>query len=149
MASWVAVNDYEGRMLCERTGQTLAEMSKSHLEGIVVTLAVMIGTWDLFRESVDLALDAVPRGIELEAVSALLAALPGVSEVHDLHVWNASTSEISLTAHLVAADGCNRDALLAAAHALVRERFRIAHATLQIESAAAGCTCPQRPSEAL
>jgi cobalt-zinc-cadmium efflux system protein len=116
---------------------------------IAIASVIVAGTWGLFRESIDLALDAVPRGIEPDAITAALAALPGVGEVHDLHVWGASTSEISLTAHLVAADGCNRDALLAAAHALVRERFRIAHATLQIESAAAGCTCPQRPSEAL
>lgn len=116
---------------------------------IVVTLAVMIGTWDLFRESVDLALDAVPRGIELEAVSALLAALPGVSEVHDLHVWNASTSEISLTAHLVVPDPRQHEAVLRRASADVRARFGVAHTTIQIEDEDTGRECVQRPGETL
>ena len=111
--------------------------------------AIVAGTWGLFRESVDLALDAVPRGIDPEAVAAALATLENVSEVHDLHVWGASTSEISLTAHLVTPDGADRDAVLAAAQALARERFRVAHATIQIEGVAAGAACPQRPADAL
>jgi cobalt-zinc-cadmium efflux system protein len=116
---------------------------------LVVAAVIVAGTWGLFRESLDLALDAVPRGVEPEAIEAGLASLPGVSEVHDLHVWGASTSEISLTAHLVTPDGSDRDALLAEAEALLRERFRVAHSTIQIESAAAGPACRQRPAEAL
>jgi len=119
------------------------------LVSLVVAAVIVAGTWGLFRESLDLALDAVPRGVEPEAIEAALAALPGVAEVHDLHVWGASTSEISLTAHLVAADGVDRDALLAAAETLLRDRFRVAHSTIQIEGVAAGASCPQRPAEAL
>ncbi|MFM7243810.1 MAG: cation diffusion facilitator family transporter [Planctomycetaceae bacterium] len=119
------------------------------LVSLAVAAVIVAGTWGLFRESLDLALDAVPRGVEPEAIEAALAALPGVAEVHDLHVWGASTSEISLTAHLVAPDGSDRDVLLAAAEALLRERFRVAHSTIQIESAAAGPACVQRPAEAL
>jgi cobalt-zinc-cadmium efflux system protein len=116
---------------------------------LVVAAVIVAGTWGLFRESLDLALDAVPRGVEPEAIERALATLPGVSEVHDLHVWGASTSEISATVHLVTPDGSDRDALLAAAEALLRERFQVAHATIQIESLAAGPTCRQRPAEAL
>ncbi|MFM7206491.1 MAG: cation diffusion facilitator family transporter [Planctomycetaceae bacterium] len=116
---------------------------------LVVAAVIVVGTWGLFRESLDLALDAVPRGVEPEAIEAALAMLPGVSGVHDLHVWGASTSEISLTAHLVAADGSDRDRLLAAAEAVLRDRFRVAHSTIQIESATAGEGCPQRPADVL
>jgi cobalt-zinc-cadmium efflux system protein len=116
---------------------------------LLVAAVIVAGTWGLFRESVDLALDAVPRGVEPEAITAALAAVPGVSEVHDLHVWGASTSEISLTAHLVVPDALARDGVLAAAEAVVRERFRVAHATIQIEGEAAGAACRQRPAESL
>jgi len=116
---------------------------------LVVAAVIVAGTWGLFRESLDLALDAVPRGVEPEAIERALATLPGVSEVHDLHVWGASTSEISATVHLVTPDGSDRDALLAAAEDLLRERFQVAHATIQIESLDAGTTCRQRPAEAL
>ena len=116
---------------------------------MAVAAVIVAGTWGLFRESVDLALDAVPRGVDPAAISAALAAVPGVSEVHDLHVWGASTSEISLTAHLVTPDGSDRDAMLALANDVLRHRFGVAHATIQIESDTAGPACPQRPAESL
>ncbi|MCE9629326.1 MAG: cation diffusion facilitator family transporter [Planctomycetia bacterium] len=119
------------------------------LVSIAIAAAIVAGTWGLFRESLDLALDAVPRGVEPEALTAALAAIADVSEVHDLHVWGASTSEISLTVHLVTPDGADRDVMLEAAHAMLRERFQIAHATIQIESDTAGTACPQRPTDAL
>jgi cobalt-zinc-cadmium efflux system protein len=116
---------------------------------LVVAAVIVAGTWGLFRESLDLALDAVPRGVEPEAIEAALAALPGVREVHDLHVWGASTSEISLTAHLVAVDGTDHDRLLSGAEAVLRERFRVAHSTIQIEGLAACEQCRQRPADVL
>ena len=116
---------------------------------LAVAAMIVAGTWGLFRESLDLALDAVPRGVEPEAIEAALTALPGVTEVHDLHVWGASTSEISLTAHLVAVDGTSHDRLLADAEAVLRERFRVAHSTIQIEGPAACEQCRQRPADTL
>ena len=116
---------------------------------LAVAAMIVAGTWGLFRESLDLALDAVPRGVEPEAIEAALTALPGVTEVHDLHVWGASTSEISLTAHLVAVDGTGHDQLLADAEAVLRERFRVAHSTIQIEGPAACEQCRQRPADTL
>ena len=116
---------------------------------LVVAAVIVAGTWGLFRESLDLALDAVPRGVEPEAIEAALAALPGVQEVHDLHVWGASTSEISLTVHVVVVDGTNHDRLLSEAEAVLRERFRVAHSTIQIEGPAACEQCRQRPADVL
>lgn len=119
------------------------------LVSIVIALVIVVGTWGLFRESVDLALDAVPRGVDPRQIAAGLAAVAGVVEVHDLHVWAASTSETSLTAHLVVVDTAHRDAVLAAALQVLHDRFHVAHATLQIEGTAAGEACPQRPDAAL
>ena len=116
---------------------------------IAITVAIVAGTWGLFRESIDLALDAVPRGIETGAITTALAAIPGVEEVHDLHVWGASTSEVSLTVHLVVPDGTAHETVLPAAEALLRERFHIDHTTIQLERAAAGRACVQRPAGTL
>jgi cobalt-zinc-cadmium efflux system protein len=116
---------------------------------IAITLAIVVGTWDLFRESIDLALDAVPRGVDPDAIKEALAAVAGVVEVHDLHVWAASTSEVSLTAHLVVPDKDSHESALAAATELLRDRFRIAHTTIQLEREAAGEACVQRPAEVL
>lgn len=100
---------------------------------MLIAAVIVAGTWGLFRESVDLALDAVPRGVDPAALEAALGSLPGVRAVHDLRVWGASTSETSLVVRLVAAAGTDRDALLAAAAAVLRARFHVAHATIQIE----------------
>ncbi|MFM1903772.1 MAG: hypothetical protein RLZZ440_1672 [Planctomycetota bacterium] len=116
---------------------------------ILIAVVIIGSTWGLFRESLDLALDAVPRGFPAEAAEAALAAIPGVAEVHDLHVWGASTKETSLTAHLVVADGADRDAVLAAATELARDTYAVAHVTLQLESPRAGEHCRQRPGDVL
>lgn len=100
---------------------------------ILITLVIVAGTWGLFTESIDLALDAVPRGIDIDAVEKALAGLPGVEGIHDLHVWGASTAEASLTAHLAVSSGVDHAATLAAAEAVLRERFRLAHTTIQLD----------------
>ena len=119
------------------------------LVGIAITLAILAGTWGLLRESIDLALDAVPRGLEPATITDLLAAIPGVSEVHDLHVWNASTSEISLTVHLVVPQQDGHEQVLATASDDLRARFGIVHTTIQLESEEACRCCPQRPADSL
>ena len=119
------------------------------LVSIGITLAIIVGTWDLFRESIDLALDAVPRGVDPDAITAALAAIPGVAEVHDLHIWAASTSEVSLTVHLVVHDTDSHASALSAANHLLRDRFRVAHTTIQLERADACQACVQRPAEVL
>jgi cobalt-zinc-cadmium efflux system protein len=104
------------------------------LVSIAIALVIIIGSWDLFRESVDLALDAVPRGIDPAAVAAGLAALEGVADVRDLKIWGASTSEASLTAHLVVPDASRNQSVLTAARRLLHERFHIDHTTIEIDA---------------
>jgi cobalt-zinc-cadmium efflux system protein len=116
---------------------------------IAITLAIVAGTWGLFRESVDMALDAVPRGVDPNAILAALSRLPGVAEVHDLHVWGASTSEVSLTAHVVVPEPLDHREVLAAATTLLRERFAVAHTTIQLECDEACQGCSQRPADVL
>src|SRR5690348_8683639 len=79
---------------------------------LVVMAAVLVSTWGLLRDSLNLALDAVPEGIEMPEVENYLRALPGVLDVHDLHVWGMSTTEAALTTHLVMPDVACEDKLL-------------------------------------
>ncbi|RZJ98337.1 MAG: cation transporter [Brevundimonas sp.] len=102
---------------------------------ILIVVVILIGTWGLLKDSVNLALDAAPRGVDVNAVRAAFLALPGVSAVHDLHVWGLSTTDTALTAHLVH-DRADADALLIEAQTLARSRFEISHTTLQLESGA-------------
>ncbi|HVY02125.1 MAG TPA: cation diffusion facilitator family transporter [Caulobacterales bacterium] len=101
---------------------------------LLVCVAILWSTWGLTRESLDLALDAAPAGIDVEDVRRHLAALPGVTAVHDLHVWAMSAGEPALTAHLVLPAGAD-DAFLADAANGLNEAFAIRHTTLQIERA--------------
>ena len=100
---------------------------------LIIAAVIVLGTWSLMRESLDLALNAVPNAVDQEAVRQFLADLPGVSEVHDLHIWGMSTTETALTAHLVRPGSQVDDALLHAACTQLRERFAVHHATLQVE----------------
>jgi cobalt-zinc-cadmium efflux system protein len=102
---------------------------------------VAVGSWGLLRDALTLALDAVPPGIDPHAVEGYLAGLPGVREVHDLHIWGMSTTHVALTAHLVKPAVADDDALLAQACAQLRARYGIEHATLQIERGADGSAC--------
>jgi cobalt-zinc-cadmium efflux system protein len=94
---------------------------------------IYASTWGLARDSFGLALHAVPAGIDPVAVRAFLAARPGVADVHDLHIWGMSTTENALSAHLVIPDGHPGDHFLAETARELEQRFRIGHATLQIE----------------
>lgn len=101
---------------------------------IAVALVIVIGTLGLLRESLDMALHAVPPGIDAGDVRSFLGRLDGVCAVHDLHIWPMSTTETALTCHLVMPAGHPGDDVLAhVAHALL-ERFGIDHATLQVET---------------
>ena len=100
---------------------------------LLLVALILWSTWGLSRDSLNLALDAVPPGIDPDEVSALLGSLDGVMEVHDLHIWGMSTTDVALTAHLVRPCGGNEDAVLAEATHQLRARFGIAHATIQLE----------------
>ncbi|MEP6679756.1 MAG: cation transporter, partial [Betaproteobacteria bacterium] len=110
---------------------------------LAIALVITIGTWSLLRDSLNLALDAVPENIDRQAVESYLAGLPGVVEVHDLHIWAMSTTEVALTAHLVRPCGGGEDSVIAAATQLLRSQFSIGHATLQLERGLAVHPCSQ------
>jgi cobalt-zinc-cadmium efflux system protein len=105
---------------------------------LCIAALVLAGGWGLARDSVNLALDGVPRGIELAGVRDYLGRLEGVIEVHDLHVWAMSTNETALTVHLVRPGGYD-DAFLHGVCAGLSHRFSIHHATLQIEAGSDVC----------
>jgi cobalt-zinc-cadmium efflux system protein len=102
---------------------------------LAVSAVVLFGTWSLLRDALHLAMDGVPRGIDLEHVRTFLLALPGVEAVHDLHIWAMSTTEIALTAHLVMPWSDCPPAFLGGLEHELLERFGIAHATVQIDPA--------------
>lgn len=107
---------------------------------LLVVAVIAVGTWGLLHESADLALDAVPAGIDPAALEVYLAGLPGIVAVHDLHVWGLSTTHAALTVHLVKPDGRLDDALLARIAEELHERFGIEHVAIQLEQGAAhGC----------
>ena len=112
---------------------------------LVVSAVILWSSWGLLRQSLGLALQAVPEGIEQPAVRECLAGLPGVSDVHDVHVWAMSTSENAMTAHLVVPGRHPGDEFLRAAAALLEKRFGIHHATLQIEIADTAKACSFAP----
>jgi cobalt-zinc-cadmium efflux system protein len=105
------------------------------LVSLVIAGLIVWATWGLLRDSVVMSLSAVPPGIDPAAVGAYLRARPGVTDLHDLHIWPMSTTDIALTAHLVMAQGHPGNGFLVAAAEDLRSRFGIGHATLQIEEA--------------
>lgn len=98
---------------------------------LVIAVVIVVGTWVLFRQSLHLMVDGVPAHVNLVEVRHALLALPGVEQVHDLHVWAMGTAEVALTAHLLMPDGTAGDEFLAGATNCLQERFGIAHVTLQ------------------
>ncbi|MBA3946008.1 MAG: cation transporter [Herpetosiphonaceae bacterium] len=102
---------------------------------LLIVAVILGGTWGLLRDAVNLALDGVPVGIEVAAVKGYLRSLPGVLDVHDMHIWAMSTTETALTAHLMIQPEVPRgDGLLVAATQALHDRFGIEHATLQVET---------------
>ena len=111
------------------------------LVSLLLVALITWGTWGLAKDSFNLALDAVPAGIDPRAVEGMLQELDGVMEVHDLHIWGMSTTDAALTVHLVRPCGGGEDALLAAATQALRTRFGISHATIQLERGLAAHPC--------
>ncbi len=108
------------------------------LSSLVIVVFIALASWKLLRRSVDLALDAVPEGLDPAAVRSFLQSRPGVEGVSDLHIWAMSTTETALTVHLVMPGGCEDDFVPDLAHDLVRQ-FAIAHSTIQIDRSFDAC----------
>ena len=112
---------------------------------LAISVVVVLSTWSLLRDSLDMALDAVPREVDPGAVESFLRGTPGVADLHDLHIWPISTTETALTVHLVRnadpADGQSDTRLLDTLVTTLRQRFGIAHPTVQMETPDYGPTC--------
>jgi cobalt-zinc-cadmium efflux system protein len=114
---------------------------------IVLAITILAGTWSLMSQSMNLMLDAVPEGIDPVEVRAFLAALPGVVEVHDLHIWAMSTTDVALTAHLVRPGAGLDDELLGKVCRDMQETFGIGHVTVQVEQGDPDHACQLAPAE--
>ncbi|WP_144097730.1 cation diffusion facilitator family transporter [Croceicoccus sediminis] len=106
---------------------------------LVIVAIIAVGTWGLLKDSVKMGLHAVPDGIDEASVREDLAGLPGVSSVHDLHIWPMSTTETALTAHLVMPAGHPGDVFLHEVAERLHDKFGIEHATIQLETNAEAC----------
>ncbi len=111
------------------------------ISSLVIVVIILIGTWGLLRDSINLVLDAVPRGIDPGAVKEFLEQLPGVTAIHHLHVWGLSTTETACTAHVVKQEPQLDDKLLKTIAHELHERFGIEHTTIQFELCV-GEDCP-------
>jgi cobalt-zinc-cadmium efflux system protein len=100
---------------------------------LLLVVIIVAGTWSLLKESIQMVLAGVPASVDATGVTAFLAAQPGVTEVHDVHIWAMSTTETALTAHVVMPGGYPGDAAIDALVARLREDFAIHHCTLQVE----------------
>jgi cobalt-zinc-cadmium efflux system protein len=113
---------------------------------LVVNAVILFATWGILRQSLTLAVAGVPASIDMAAVRKHLAAMPGVSDVHDLHVWPLSTTETALSCHLVMPGGHPGDAYLFEAAKELKEHFGIGHPTFQVETDP-HVQCPFAPDE--
>lgn len=112
---------------------------------LMIAMVIVWSTWGLLRDSINLAMDAVPNGIDEQEVETFLRGLPSVSDVHDLHIWGMSTTETVLTAHLVRQSADEDARLIKQVTHEVQERFSIGHVTLQMETPEIAEQCALRP----
>jgi cobalt-zinc-cadmium efflux system protein len=113
---------------------------------LVIVAVIVYGTWGLLREAMELALNAVPASIDLGRVDAYLRSLPGVTDIHDLHVWGMSTTENALTVHLVVPEGYPGDAFMDDVARTLDAQFGIHHSTLQTEQGTTSHACGLHPA---
>lgn len=116
------------------------------ITSLVIVAVIVIGTWGLLRDSVQLALSAVPAHIDVSAVETYLRQCRGVIDIHDLHIWGMSTTESALTVHLVMPDGYPGDAFMDDVTRMLKERFKVHHSTLQVEQGTTNHNCALHPT---
>ncbi len=102
---------------------------------------IFIGTWALLRESLNYAIDAVPKSVDLPGIRQYLLGFDHVDRIHDLHVWPLSTTEIALTVHLVVADKTLDNRFLLDLRDHLHDHFGIGHSTIQVETCDAENSC--------
>jgi cobalt-zinc-cadmium efflux system protein len=113
------------------------------LVGLLIVLTILGGTWSLLRDSVNLILDAVPRHINYQGIKDYLSKIAGVTEIHDLHIWSLSTSEIALTAHLVMPERDLHDQDYQEINHDLEHKFKVNHTTIQVEKGTTENPCGQ------
>jgi cobalt-zinc-cadmium efflux system protein len=116
---------------------------------LAIVVVIVIGTWGLLRDSLRLALSAVPVNVDAPAIDRYLRQLSGVTDVHDLHIWGLSTTETALTAHLVMPGGCPGDVFIDDVAHILEERYSVHHCTLQIEQGTTNHACSLVTTESL
>jgi cobalt-zinc-cadmium efflux system protein len=109
--------------------------------GVAIGLFVLPRTWTLARRSLRILFQHAPERVDVVALTKALAALPGVGEVHDVHVWTLTSGMEVASAHLTVGAGCDQSAVLAAARELLARDYQLEHATLQVESGASAAGC--------
>jgi cobalt-zinc-cadmium efflux system protein len=114
---------------------------------LCIVVIIVAGTWGTLRDAVNLAVDGVPAPIVPQEVEGYLRGLPGVMEVHDLHIWALSTTETALTAHLVHVDAAVAEQIIQPATRGLARKFHIGHSTLQLESVSMAAACRLRPAD--
>ncbi len=108
---------------------------------LVIVAVILVGTWKLLKNSLNLTLDAVPEGVDIAGIKSYLAGLEHVIQIHDLHIWALSTTEVALTVHLVMTDESLDMDKLCALQRHLHDRFGIAHATIQVEKESVDGVC--------
>ncbi len=111
------------------------------LLSLLIIVVIMISAWGLIKDSFNLSVDGVPTNIDIESVRKYLLSLPDVVEIHDLHVWAMSTTQVALTAHLLRSSPNIDDELLHQAAHDLEEKFGIHHATIQVENGHCQLNC--------
>lgn len=117
----------------QRRGAKIQWWWADSLTSVIVGLLVVFSSWRLVAEAVSILMESAPRGIDVERVRGSLSEIPGVSSVHDLHVWSITSGMISLSAHVVAT-GREPEHLLASVRRMLQDRFGINHVTIQLEA---------------
>lgn len=123
-----------GAVIIKLTGWAIVDP----ILAVLIGLWVLPRTWILLREAGNVLMMGVPKGIQLDEVRAALLAYPGITNVHDLHVWALASSQPALTAHLVVAEGTDETMLRQRVNAMIDEKFEIEHTTLQVETGDCG-----------
>ncbi len=108
---------------------------------LLIVIVILIGTWNLLKESLNLSVDAVPEDTDIKGIKNYLNKINNVTEFHDLHVWALSTTETALTVHLVTTDEMINNALLLEIQQQLHDKFEIEHVTIQIENMSSENSC--------
>lgn len=114
---------------------------------LIISIIIVIGTWELLRDALSLSLHAAPKHINTAQVKKFLADFKGVEEVHDLHIWAMSTTNVALSAHLLMPCGHPGDSFIKKITHELEDKFNITHTTIQIEIGDASIACRFAPEE--